>query len=319
MNILKPLNPEKSFPGFYSNPTIRMLGAKTRWTVVDSELTPIHLPQLLDHGNIRAVSELGAACMVTLPELTNRLPQAANCSRYLTTEDGIAAVIIDREAPAAASDQLRQMPTLYAEHSMNRRGQLFLIPTPGSYIDLPPLAGTATVQAHNGHIQIVLQGWVTFSRNVLPPGEANLVRSTGWSTSFWQDHLPAVELLIDHHKATAIATRSPLLSSLIEQITRTPLHVSLSDTRGDVAAYEHAALGEIHRRLTTLLQRVKHTEKPCHTGQTYLLYNAAVNLLYHRQNRGDDIEPVLFDAARDVITQQDLWKPPPKRRTRWPR
>lgn len=313
MRLMDPIN---DFYLFYSNPTIGRLGTYPRWTVVDSELIPIHMPELLDHGNIREVSEISEACTVSLTDMTRCLPNAANCSFYLTLNDGVAAALVDRAAPAELIAQLRQLPTLYAEHSMNGSGLLFLIPTPQVDTGAAPLHGTAILEPYKDQLQLVLQGWVTFSRNVLTQGNTNVADNDSQFSVFWDKQLMTVELMASHYETSAAAAEMPLVTGLLDLMTRKPLRSQLSGARGDIAAYEHAVLGELCGRLIPLVRTLKNGLRLGLVGEAYLLYNAAIRMLPHRHSFGGGIEPALFDAARNTITQHDLMRPPAKRLSR---
>lgn len=313
MNLM---NPVKTFREFYSNPIIRELGAKERWTVVDSELIPIHMPHLLDSGDVRAVSEISGTYLVSLPDLTDYLPQAANCSMFLSLSDGVSAVLVDHTAPAEVMRELLLTPSGYAEYAMDGRGILLLIRRPETLFDVSQIHGTATLKAHNESLKMIVQGWVTLSRNVLPQGKANLVRSTGSSASFWGEYLSSLELLASHHEDAALDAQAPVLTGFVDLMTRHPLQTQISDAQGDVAAFEYSALGELYRRLIPSARNLWNGPRLTHTSEAYLLYNAATRLLPHRSKYQRLIEPALFDAARETLIQQGLLKLPPKRRSR---
>lgn len=148
------------FPQFYGNPAIRALADASRWTISgqigDDDLdvagkpptrkAPIDIRHLLDFGRVRGAWALDERCLVTLDELTQAVPDAANNAFYLQAlTDGLLVLDIEPDCPPhIAVDLLRLPGALYSELSMSGNGFHILAPLPQNFHDFP-IASTKRV------------------------------------------------------------------------------------------------------------------------------------------------------------------------------
>lgn len=316
-------DPVRTFPEFYSNETVLRLGRQRRWTVADFELVPIHIRELLRTGRVEAAYSVDGDCLMTLTELTLRLPNAANATFYLRGGiDGVAAVLVEKSCPKPYARQLLRLPHLYAEHSMDSEGFLLLVSLPELAQDLSSIPGSKVLHESNGYYEILLEGWVTLSRDMLREKPSPPRRRSSSSITNWGDiyrHLARREM----HSVPEPGARldEPILAHVVELVTRAPLNRDLASVGGNIAVFEHAVLGELFARIQPILEAFRKADPAAHFTQdveTETLYTAAARVLPHRHDT-DDLEapePLLFNAARSAIEQQTVLNAAPKRKSR---
>lgn len=188
-------DPVPLFPEFYANPHIRRLGGQRLWTVSDSSKRPVDLVTTLDnmahparrcprcgetdcrivHG--AQVTEASSQLM-TLPELTGRLPRAANAAMHFDWSLEHCVVLdIEPQCPPQVTDQLLRLvtgsadcpqpPALYSELSMSGLGYHVLLPLPAGFT----AAGgdqRSVIRHPMGWFEVLLHHWITFSRKPIP-------------------------------------------------------------------------------------------------------------------------------------------------------
>lgn len=174
----------RDFPAFYDNPTIERLGKNRRWAISgrlgdDDEdkgkapisMTPFVHPTLYSwephvpvFGNSAQPHQ-----MVTLDELCELVPHAANCA-YRVNEpfDGVIVLDIEKNVDPALRERLLACDWVYGETSMSGQGIHLVVPTPPDMRSRFPEAMTKTVcKLFSGTVEVLLDHWVTFTRDVI--------------------------------------------------------------------------------------------------------------------------------------------------------
>lgn len=163
----------EQFLGFYGNPAIGTLADAARWTVSGrlgdpggTGKVPIDMRALLDIGRVRGAWTIGEECLVTLRELTERLPDAANHAFYLRAQtDGLMVVDIEPDCPAEIAANLLGLPGLiYTETSMSGRGYHLMTALPENFYDHAVASSKRVLREEHGWYELLLDHWVTFTR-----------------------------------------------------------------------------------------------------------------------------------------------------------
>lgn len=208
--------PTEQFPDFYTNSHITSgLAPHRLWTVSDSDKRPVDIVATLDtspvcprchtpgctqiHG---ATLTDAATQLLTLDELTARLPNAANVATHLDWHtSGLMVLDIEPDCPPEVTDQLLRLVTgndaggpaaLYSELSGSGRGYHLLMPTPANAHLHPSINSRLKVQHPQRWYEILFYHWITFSRTPIPAArlDAATARSTGdnitWEAVFDQ-------------------------------------------------------------------------------------------------------------------------------------
>lgn len=189
---------------FFNNPDIQLLGQQKRWTVSvdlpDNENIPERLRggtkvplniQALRRNRIHGAYRDEESCLATLDESMQILPQAGNNAFFIkSTEDGLMILDIEKTCPAdIAQSFIDTLPWTYAEYSLSGKGYHLLLPLPDNYYDFPHAMGNVALKDDNGHYEILMHHFVTFSRNPIDnptPPKASNERNANWSALYEQ-------------------------------------------------------------------------------------------------------------------------------------
>lgn len=204
-------NPHHVWPQFYSNPTIAALGNNRRWTVstqqdvradpndptskvITPKKMPIDIQELRSSGRVMGARVADAEqTLMTLPELTHFLPNASNCAYYLDwTRDNVITLDIESTCPPDVRDRLLTVTpyALYTEVSMSGRGYHLVLPMPPAEIIDPAVSMKRVLRNLDGHYEILLDHWVTFTRTPIDPGVINHAFNTAeriTPLTLWQE------------------------------------------------------------------------------------------------------------------------------------
>lgn len=341
-------NPRAMFPGFYTNPTIARLGQRTAWTISDNKKKPINFRALMTTGaDWGARPDDGDTALVTLDTLTTMLPQATNAAFYLDTMiDRVA--IIDVE-PTANADTLAMIChaiapyCLYMETSMSGKGYHFIVELPDNFFQHSAHITKPTLKSSDGTWEILLNHWVTFTRQPIDPTIWNTAINTTPSVSYTWSEL--FNHLIDQqprtqknhqHSATDIATdthgtaltswdiddttqRDQELNWVFYCVTRfnTHYHKTIDDFYDDYSRYEYSCIVTLRNYLTNLLKNhAAHDPTITLAVLTRVVYTSACEIIDHRDkhdtSRNTTIGSVPYLYYRTMSAMEDMtWPPPP--------
>lgn len=333
-------DPTSRFPSFYANPAIRLLATAARWTVSgrlsnDPEATnkaPIDVRHLLDGcnagcqhiGPVRGAWDIGPACLVTLAELSEGLPSAANTAFYVQAAvDGLMIIDIEPDCPQQISSHLLNLPgAVYIEQSMSGRGFHILAPLPANFHEYPTAANKKVLREEHGWYEILLDHWVTFTREpvnsspVVADASKQRPRPPDFST-FEAVYASLAEAAAQTSAAAAVDIDTAVdIPHIIagEQIIARVLDQTagrfktLDDFNGDTSRWEFSVLGTLYRQMLQYLLRYGGFHGVAYsTGdQAWLLYQAAQQVLpprrkHHERRNG---RPFLLDRAAAMIAAQ---------------
>lgn len=307
---------EVLFPDFYANPTIQLLAGEVRWSVSDNDKMPIDIRELMDTGRLWGAREISDTCLVTLGELTEALPTAANNAFYLRAQtDGLLVLDIEKTCPAEiAAELLGISETLYSELSMSGRGYHIVLPLPTNFWDYPIATSKRVLREEHGYYEILLDHWVTFTRTEVPmnryagPDEDELPQAPEWddlyaSLAVLAVETPTVELDITIEKPVI-----PKEEKIIDLMTRQPHKRDLAKFHNDYSRWEFSILGVLYNRLRAILVAVRDdVDHPFDEGdQAWLVYTAAQKVIPHRDKHDEyrNEMPLLMNATVALIARR---------------
>lgn len=303
------LDPRAQFPEFYSNPVVQALADQPRWTVSDNEKVPINMRELMETGRIWGAHETDDTCLVTLDELTSFLPAAANNAFYLHAQsDGVLVLDIEKTCPPDVAARLVAMPSVYAERSMSGLGWHLVMPLPSNFWQYPIATSKRVLKQEQGHYEILLDHWVTFTRNVVPhvdagPGSPAML---AWEALYAELASAAVETPVVEFEVAVATPDVPRVDQIVGLLTRPGLDKTAADFGGDDSRFEFSTLGTLYNRLTNILQAVRDVERDAvydEPVQAWFVYEAATRLLPHR-DKHDEIRsgvPLLLSSAQALV------------------
>ncbi|BAS11870.1 hypothetical protein AHiyo8_01730 [Arthrobacter sp. Hiyo8] len=131
-------------------------------------------------GPLRGAWAIDEQCLLTLDELSTRLPAAANCAFYLrAATNGLIVIDIEKTCPPEIAQQLLALPgILYTEESMSGLGYHFVAPLPANFSAFPIGAGKRKLQEEHGWYEILIDHWCTFTRRPVAADVLAHARST---------------------------------------------------------------------------------------------------------------------------------------------
>lgn len=321
------MDPRAHFPHFYDNDEIALLGTQARWTVSGQlDLTdekqgrkaPIDLVHLIEHGRVRGAWALDTQCLVTLDELTEHLPTAANAAFYVQSHtDEVVVVDIEPGCPPEIAADLLNLPGIrYAELSMSGRGYHLLMNPPANRYQHPVAAGKRVLRHPQGWYEILFDHWVTFTRTPVPDEVVEVARerAPGEATSLEDVYALLAKTATAGAAGSAgdvITTAEPSPIAGGDQIVERTLEGARprlktpADFDHDLSRWEFSVLGILAREMGTHLVRVGFVNRTSYSAgdKAWLLYLAAREALPHRlkhegQRNG---RPYLLDRAAAMV------------------
>jgi hypothetical protein len=330
-------DPRTAFPQFYENPAILTLASTCRWTISgqigelgdpddpeqDGRTTrkaPIDLRHLLEFGRVRGAWSISSTCLLTLDELTDAVPAAANAAFYLQSQvDGLAIIDIEPECPAEVAMELLRLPgILYSELSMSGRGYHLVVAQPKNFRQFPVAAGKRVLREEHGWYEILLDHWTTFTRKPIPHAICEAAAALSTPPRF-----DSVEAL--YAELGALARESPSVSSAgidtgdgevdltrirfgedIVEATLASARERLRDPEdfdNDMSRWEFSVLGTAYGMLRTQLSAYSAFGSYDGGQRSLLLYAVAKELIpfrpKHAQTRNG--RPFLLDRAAALV------------------
>lgn len=329
------LDPISQFPAFYTNPAIAVLAPAARWTISGSladdpddpddpragRKAPIDIRQLLDytdpHGRrLRGARTVDEQCLVTLTELTERIPNAANAAFYLrAATDGLVIIDIEPDCPPAIAAGLIDLPgLLYSEVSMSGRGYHLLAQLPRSFRDYPIAAGKRVLRHPQGWYEILLDHWITFTRRPIEkaPDASEIPEDESFASV--DDLYVSLAAQAKETNARALDVHTTVEPPEIAhgpQIVRQVISTSRerlkepADFDHDTSRWEFSVLATLYHQMITPMNLYYSFDGSVYSDsdRAWLLFLAAREVLparrKHREQRNR--RPYLLDRAAQII------------------
>ena len=176
------------FPLFYQNPAIQKLKDIPKWSVSDKNKRPIDMFLLQTQQQISGCDVTMPGAMCTLAETINILETPANHAFYLDVlEENVIIVDIEKICNPLLYKELMKLPYLYAEKSMSGRGAHLIMPLPRNFDEYPIAQTKVALKEPSGQFELLLNHWVTFTRNVIKTPTAPNGINTNGSYDKWDE------------------------------------------------------------------------------------------------------------------------------------
>lgn len=333
---MMPADPGAWFPQFYWNPAIRALADASRWTISGqigdddpdvpgkppTRKAPIDIRHLLDFGRVRGAWAFDERCLVTLDELTQAVPDAANNAFYLQAlTDGLLILDIEPDCPPEISADLLRLPgTLYSELSMSGNGFHLLAPLPQNFHDFPIAATKRVLREENGWYELLLDHWTTFTRQPVPD---RVIAPAGPGTrpaAFASFEDLYAELAVKARESAAGSASDidtdenmpeiPYAQEIVEQTVATARHQlrAPEDFDHDLSRWEFSVLASLHGWMRTQLRAYNALGLEYSARDVaWLLYRAALEIVPSRpkHNQRRNGRPFLLDRAAALVADRE--------------
>ena len=278
------------FPAFYQHPLIQSIARNPKWSMSDQNKRPIDMFELEKNGIIRGCEPELQGAMTTLPHMIEFWPMPNNHAYYLDIEtDGFAVLDIEPSCPTALKQKFLKMPYIYAETSLSGKGLHLVFPTPKNYNDFPIAKTKQKMQEKHRHYEILLQHWVTFTRNMLPPSDNTNPDDDGWEKLYAEMAITQkendeaiIQFQMKQQDLSNIPDSDVILNLLIDS---NPYNRTLSDFQNDNSKYEMGMVAHKYRRMLLLFQssmikKNNHVYTPAE--RVALLFEIAKACIEHR-------------------------------------
>lgn len=332
------IDPRARFPHFYGNLVVQALASAKRWTIsgrltnkdtdeLRDRKAPIDARHLIDTNRVRGAWATDQQCLVTLSELTERIPAAANAAFFLqASTDGLMIIDIEPKCPEEVARNLLALPgAIYTEISMSGNGYHLAIQPPANHRDFKIALGKKVLKHEQGWFEILIEHWVTFTRN---PIEGDIMArafevdlgTAEYSTfedvyeSLAKNVKPARSPLIQIGDLGCGQPKIPAMDRIIPRMisgAQSRLK-SVEDFSGDHSRFEFSTLGVLHRQMQFILSDVmllahEMGEPDVNYSQedeTWLLFLAAQEVLPPRAKHNEvrNGRPFLLDRAAVMVS-----------------
>lgn len=312
----------QSFPEFYGNPTIRALAENPCWTISDNTKRPIDARAFLNYHQIQGAHTADETCLVTLGELVNGFPQAANHAYRLNSDrDRVLIIDIEKTCPTELSNQLLSMGALYTETSMSGKGYHMVMPWPKNYHDFPVAQTKTVLKDDHNYVEILASDhYVTFTRQPVPAekwcavqeqlAETPMSQQMTWEdfyASMAQRAVPSVDVDMNEY-TLEIREPLPFQDFIVDMIMDWDYHKTLDDFHGDHSRYEFGILSHYYRKLAPVLLATDIAESHDFTveDKAWLIYCAATHRLEPREKHTETRNgyPYLLYQALSVAARR---------------
>lgn len=166
-------NPLSMFPYFYAHPYINDLARYPQWSISTPDTKmPIDMTLATTAGIVagaRKNQDEGTYHEFTLDQLVTALPTAANHAFFLNVDtQGYGVIDIEPDCPADIAEHFISLAIsekCYVERSMSGRGWHILFPVRPDMLNDSVIGPRAVMRHPRGWYEVLLQHWVTFTRD----------------------------------------------------------------------------------------------------------------------------------------------------------
>lgn len=302
----------KDFPEFYAHPFIQSIAGNTKWTVSDNQKRPIDMKALLyDHkvygARMDFETEASNPC-VTLQRLCDILPNAANHAYFLNAiVDKFVVLDIEPKCPDKIKKKLLDTSFVYGEVSMSGKGYHLIYPLPEILNEYPVAQKKIVMKEEHGYYEILLNHWVTFTRNMISPKEKPKHDFTVFFEELakLQKEVIRANIEIDEPDTENI----PKYDYLTEILSHCVYSKKPEDFHGDISKYEYGHIGFLYWNLKKLLNisYIKAAHEYTPSEKAWMLYTVAKEKIPRRDKHEEyrNNLPWLLYLAGEIIAKSD--------------
>lgn len=290
----------QDFPEFYANEIIQQLAHECRWTISATQpidatnaktgkpyvlpaKSPLDVRELTRSSNIRGAWSLDEQCLMTLDELNANFGGAVNNAFHLSAQiDGVVVLDIEPTCPPRERDLLLALPALYREASMSGKGYHLVMPLPKNFDDFPVAAGKRKLQHQSKWYEILIDHWVTFTRQPIPEPNTPQTDQISWEDVYADLAEEAIRTTKAEFDLDTEMPEMPLLDIILRVVTEGPEYKrTVDDFSGDYSKWEYGQIGFLYNRLLLVLdtKMISEARDWSDSDQAWLLYEAARRVL----------------------------------------
>lgn len=293
------------FPDFYNHPFIKSIADNEKWTVSDNKKKPIDMYSFIYKKTIKGALYTDDKSLVSLKTLCQVLPNATNNAYYMDALiDNFVVLDIEKQCPPEIKEKLLKTPYIYGEYSLSGKGYHLIFPIPKCFTKYPIAQKKIVMKESHGYYEILLQHYVTFTRNMLPPsvGTENFEELFEQMASE-QKETHRTNIDVDELRPDKIPFEDDILYVLNHQDYKK----KLNDFSNDISKYEYGFIGFLHYKLKRLLSVPKYKKEHEYTPneKAWLLYQIAKDKIPYRPKHDESRDglPWLLYLSREIIAK----------------
>ena len=309
------------FPDFYNHPFIQSISDTERWTVSDNTKKPIDMFVWIYQQRIAGAATTDSNSLISLPRLCEVLPNAANNTFYMDAlADNFVMLDSEKTCPDDIKAELLKLPYIYGETSLSGKGYHLVFPMPDCFFEYPAAMKKIVMKEEHGYYEILLNHYVMFTRNMIPPSEG-----TGDFETFFRSL--CVKQKETHREDVDINDMEPMpgpdYDKIVALLMRQDYKKSTSDFSEDMSKYEYGFMGYLNYKLNQILKvntiaiEKVYSEKEgkeisrkyvySDNERAWILYNVAKERIPYRAKHDElrDNLPWLLYLAREIIAKNE--------------
>lgn len=295
-----------NFDDFYNHPFIKSITDNEKWTVSDKDKKPIDMFAYKYRQQITGALFTDNKSLVSLPELCELIPNARNNAYFMDSiVDKFVVLDIEPICPDAIKQKLLKTKYVYGEISMSGKGYHLIYPLPNCFSKYPIAQKKIVIKEEHGYYEILLQHYVTFTRNMLPDatGGEDFEKIFEELASIQKETIRK-DIDVQELKPNNIPLEKDILITLNHlDYNKTPI-----DFHNDMSKYEYGFMGFLYYKLKKQLALQDYKEhKYSDNEKAWLLYTVAKNKIPKRQKHNEyrNNLPWLLYLASEIIAKDE--------------
>lgn len=296
----------RDFNDFYNHPFIKSIADNEKWTVSDNNKRPIDMFVYKYRHEVTGAIFTDNKSLVSLSELCNLIPNAKNNAYFMDSlTDNFVVLDIEPTCPKDIKEKLLLTPYIYGEISLSGKGYHLIYPIPSCFSKYPIAQKKIVMKEKHGYYEILLQHYVTFTRNMLP----SAIGTENFDPIF--EELASIQIETKR-KDTDIQELKPDDIPLEKDILITLFHLDYkktpADFYNDLSKYEYGFIGFLYYHLKKQLDINKYKiHKYSDNEKAWLLYTVAKDKIPKRQKHEEyrNNLPWLLYLASEIIAKDE--------------
>lgn len=306
------------FIKFCDHPFIASIADRKHWTMscrltdkngktTKGNKAPIDMYMLKYRQTVQGAKFQDERSCVSLDELSQIVLAPPNCAYFLDAlTDNFVVLDIEPSCPDTIKKKLLQLDYIYGEISMSKKGYHLVFPLPDCINEYPNAIQKIVFKEKHGYYEILLNHWVTFTRNMLPDATGNnkfelLFRKMASE----QKQTVHTDVDFETDEPSDIKNKDTILDILkCQKYNKTP-----EDFFNDMSKYEFGYISFLYTKLKQILavSSIKNSHDYTESEKIWLLYYGAKAMIPYREKHEEQRNkmPWLLYLSEEVAAKSN--------------
>lgn len=307
------------YMSFVQHPFIQKIAQNNLWTISDNTKRPIDMVEYRNTGKIVGATFCNQNSLISLYELYQIIPNAANFAYYLNADnDSFVVLDIEPSCSDETKQELLQLNPIYMEESMSGRGIHMVFEYPRDIIEKYENAKEKIVLKGDNHeYEILLRHYVTFTGRQIPftPCENPKSFRDLFEQLVKRQKQSAQKMHIDFDEMKPVDTKElpflmTLLTTAMNRYSKTPDDFKKQNgTDNDTSLWEYAVIGYMYGKLQEILKVQKIARDHTYTveEQIWIMHEIIYDYIEPRQkhNTFRNGKPFLVYLMENIISKYE--------------